>query len=93
MSRTDAVSRTLDRAMRHRLTLCGERIEAQQQRLRAVGYESVLARGFSVTRRKKGRRVLRSVGDLRDCDRVVTQLADGEFESEVVNRTQLELFG
>ena len=78
--------------MRHRLSLLHERFQSQEARLKAVSHESVLARGFSVTRTKKGRKVVRSVRDVRDRERVVTQVSDGEFESEVVNLNQLELF-
>ena len=35
---------------------------------------------------------LRFVRDLDDRDRIVTELADGEFEADVVNLKQLELF-
>jgi len=77
---------------RHFCALAAERVHRQEQRLAAMGYESVLRRGFSITRMKKGRRVLRSPEGLKDGQRVVTQLADGEIESQVINLNQLELF-
>ena len=58
----------------------------------AMGYKSVLNRGFSITRTKRGRQVVRSPKQLQDRQRVLTELAEGELESEVVNLTQLELF-
>jgi exodeoxyribonuclease VII large subunit len=79
-------------SLRHRLQLMSARLEAASGRLAAVSHTSVLARGFSVTRTKKGRKVVRSLNDLSDGVRVMTRLADGEFESEVVNLDQLELF-
>jgi hypothetical protein len=36
--------------------------------------------------------VVRSVRDLEDRQRLVTELADGAFDSEVINLEQLELF-
>ena len=69
-----------------------ERIGGQEQRLGAMSYKSVLNRGFSITRTKKGGRVIRSTDQLKDRQRVVTELVDSEFESEVVNLSQLELF-
>jgi hypothetical protein len=36
--------------------------------------------------------VVRSVSQLRDRQRIVTEVADGHFESDVVNLRQLELF-
>ncbi len=47
---------------------------------------------LTITRSKKGRGVVRSVRDLDDRQRIVTELADGEFEADVVNLKQLELF-
>ncbi|MFQ5512750.1 MAG: exodeoxyribonuclease VII large subunit, partial [Candidatus Krumholzibacteriia bacterium] len=60
--------------------------------LAAMSYKSVLGRGFSITRRKKGRDVVRSVGQVYDGDTIITQLRDGEFESQVRNLRQWELF-
>ena len=84
---------TLSAAMAHRIQLHRERLRRQEDRLAAMGYHSVLSRGFSITRVKKGRSVVRSVRQLKDGQRVVTQIQDGEFESEVINLNQLELFG
>jgi exodeoxyribonuclease VII large subunit len=86
------VDRSVSTAAQHRLHMAREGVYGRDRRLRAVGYESVLGRGFSVTRTKKGRCVVRSIEQLSDRDRVVTQVADGEFESQVVNLNQLELF-
>ncbi|MEK6799015.1 MAG: exodeoxyribonuclease VII large subunit [Planctomycetota bacterium] len=83
---------TLSRLMGHRLTLLAQRVQSLQDLLGAVSHESVLARGFSITRIKKDRSVLRSVTNLADRLRIVTQLADGEFESEALNVRQKELF-
>ncbi len=90
--RLDRYARSVPSVMRHGLALLSERVRGQERRLRAIGYESVLRRGFSVTRTKKGGRVVRSIEQLSDRDRIVTRIADGELESEVINRHQLELF-
>ena len=79
-------------AIRHRLSLLHERVRRKEDLLTALSYKSVLGRGFSVTRLKKGRRIIRSAGQLKDRDRIVTELADGDVESDVVNLDQLELF-
>lgn len=92
---TDGVDRTagaLAAAMRRRLALLVSRVLQQEEVLSAMSYRSVLNRGYSITRTKKGRRVVRSSGDVRDGQRVVTELGDGEFESQVINLNQLELF-
>lgn len=88
----------------------GQRLRTDKARLNALGtllsavsHERVLARGFSITRIRKGRRLVRSVEDITNRDRIVTQLADGEIESDVVSgrgpkkpgsvgRQQLDLF-
>ena len=79
-------------ALRHRVALLDERVGRQEELLAALSYRSVLGRGFSITRIKKGRKLVRSIGQLDDRQRITTELADGEFEADVVNLRQLELF-
>jgi len=83
----------LPNGTRNRIEFLAERLRAQEQLLGAVSHRSVLARGFSITRVKKGRKIVRSVGELSDGQRLLTQLSDGEFESETRNIKQRELFG
>ncbi|MCH9003587.1 MAG: hypothetical protein IIC02_13535, partial [Planctomycetes bacterium] len=87
-----AAADVLPVAMRHKMTVWHESLRRGEDLLTAMSYRSVLGRGFSITRSKKGRRVVRSVRDLDDRQRIVTELADGEFEADVVNLKQLELF-
>ena len=68
-------------------------LEATEGRLQALSYKGVLGRGFSITRTKTGRKVVRSAADLSDDQVVLTELSDGEVESRIINRKQLELFG
>ncbi len=91
--RVDRLARSLPLLMRRHLSMLAEQLRSQEGRLRAESHESVLARGYCVTRSRKGRKVVRSIKQVRDRDRLITQVADGEFESEVVNLRQLELFG
>ena len=79
-------------AMRRRLATLTTSLQSQESLLNAVGHKSVLARGYSITRTKQGRRLIRRLDQLGDRQRIVTQLADGEFESETVNIRQMELF-
>lgn len=90
--RIEAAGSDLDAAAQRRLKSLAERISTQTALLSAVSHERVLARGFSITRTKKGRRILRSVAEVADGDRLVTEVADGEFESQAVNNQQRELF-
>ncbi len=88
----DRLGSSVQEGMAHRLELLVARIAAQETLLGAVSHRSVLARGFSITRTKKGRTIVRSASDVRDGQRLLTQLADGEFESETRNIEQRELF-
>lgn len=90
--RTDRIARALVTGMRHRLTLSRTRLDAGESQLGAVSHRGVLARGFSVTRLKKARTVVRSLHDVQDGVRIITETADGTFESEVCNQRQMELF-
>jgi len=78
--------------MRHQIAFRVESVRRLEERLAAMGHQSVLDRGFSITRIKRGRKVVRSADQVKDRQRLVTQVSDGEFESEVLNVSQLELF-
>lgn len=88
----DRIERTLPQAVRLRLDLLTEQLRGRQERISALSYRSVLGRGFSITRAKRGGRVVRSLQEIRDGDRLWTELSDGRFESEVVSLRQLGLF-
>lgn len=68
------------------------RLESGEKRLEALNPHGVLSRGYSMTWKADRRSLVRRVRDVADRERVVTAVADGEFESEVVNLRQLELF-
>ena len=83
---------SLPTALAQRLTLLNQRLASQETLLAAVSHQNVMARGFSITRLKKGRKIVRSVAELTDRQRLVTQVSDGEFESEARNIEQMDLF-
>ena len=85
-------AKSLPAAIRGRLAIASRQVLSFEELLAAMSHKSVLGRGFAITRRRRGRKIVRSLGQLKDGERVVTELADGEFESEVVNLRQLELF-
>ncbi len=86
--------------VRHRLATAMEatrraasrRIDALDALLAALSHRSVLQRGFSITRLKRGRAIVRSRDQVHDGDRLITELGDGQIESEVRNTRQLDLF-
>ena len=90
--RLEALARRTRLGIRQRFGLSAEQLHAQAGKLEALSYRSVLGRGFSITRLKQRHKLVRSVADLRDGARIITEMTDGEVESEVVNLTQLELF-
>lgn len=67
-------------------------LRASGELLEACGPRRVLARGYSITRDARTRAVLRSVAGIRDGQRVVTELADGEFRSAAEDPRQPGLF-
>jgi exodeoxyribonuclease VII large subunit len=90
--RAASQERRLFSATIHRLALAAERLGAVAGKLQATSYRTTLARGFSITRLKRGRQVVRDVRSLRDGVRLLTETASGEVESQVVNAEQWELF-
>ncbi len=91
-----AMGRVLERfaavSPAHRLELVAEKVDALATRLDAMSHKRTLRRGFSITRRKKGRDVVRTPDGLADGETVVTETAEGLFESRVINRQQREMF-
>ncbi len=61
-------------------------------RLLAIGPEQVLARGYSITTRRKTGEVVRSASQVRGGDRLVIRLADGQIESTADDPRQPTLF-
>ena len=55
-----------------------ERLGGVGARLQALGHKSTLARGFSITRVKKGGRLVRNCQGLREGERLVTEVYDGD---------------
>ncbi|MCC7290786.1 MAG: exodeoxyribonuclease VII large subunit [Phycisphaerales bacterium] len=90
--RTDYLHHLLKRGMTAAGARRIQRVAALEQLLAALSYRSVLGRGYTITRLKRGREVVRDADRLRDGDRIITEFRDGETESQVVNRTQRELF-
>ncbi len=69
-----------------------EKVESLAARLDAMSHKATLRRGFSITRLKRGWKLVRSTEGLRDGEAIVTETADGSFESRVMNLKQQELF-
>lgn len=90
---------TLNRELRHFSRLIGHRLhmavyglQSLQTRLEASSYRQTLARGFSITRTRRGRRIITAPEQVRPGDLIVTETAGGEFESRVEDSRQPRLF-
>ncbi|HWL92074.1 MAG TPA: exodeoxyribonuclease VII large subunit, partial [Phycisphaerae bacterium] len=82
----------LDRAMSRYFQDQTGILASLDARLRASGYEQVLRRGFTITRRVRDGQVIRSAVETRPDDFVLTQTADGQFRSRVVDELPSEIF-
>ncbi|MBN1341219.1 MAG: exodeoxyribonuclease VII large subunit [Phycisphaerae bacterium] len=82
----------LDRATTDRRRQILRELENLAVRLQASGHEAILRRGFSITRLRRGNRIVTDPSQVRSGDRVTTETAGGPFDSRVVDREQLDLF-
>ncbi len=76
----------------YRLERVKDLVSSIEKRLESTSYTNTLRRGFSITRVKMGRSVVREAGVVKDGDVLITETADGDFESRVINKRQKELF-
>lgn len=79
---------TLHRTLAH----CRRLLRARMEAVAACDPKHVLRRGYSVTRDARTRRIIRSIEQIRDKMRVITELADGEFRSTADDPRQPGLF-
>ena len=84
--------RRLEMAARSRLARAAAMLEARREVLAACDPQRVLERGFTLTREARTKKVIRSIAEIRDGTRILTQTADGEFTSTAENPRQKRLF-
>jgi exodeoxyribonuclease VII large subunit len=82
----------LQRAMETQLEKRLQRIAGMSNQLEALSPQRVLERGYTVTRMKKSGVIVRSAGQLKEGDHVITRFGDGEVESTVEDAMQPKLF-
>jgi exodeoxyribonuclease VII large subunit len=73
----------LDELVKANLQNCKSRVSVLESRLRLLGPEQVLARGYSITMDAGTGKVLRDAKDVRAGQRLKTRLKKGEILSEV----------
>jgi exodeoxyribonuclease VII large subunit len=81
----DFVRRGLS-ALRHRITLDGERIKGFEHRIESLNPMGVLNRGYAVVTRKLDGSLLYKTNQAHPDDEVSIHVSDGQFDATVINR-------
>lgn len=85
-------ARELAAAVRNRQRRAASDLHERERVLSAIDPRRVLARGYSITRDARTRRVIRSVREIRDHQALLTELADGTVRSTAEDPRQPGLF-
>jgi exodeoxyribonuclease VII large subunit len=88
----DQVRRRMGTTLRQKVAHGKGLLEARMEAVAACDPKRVLGRGYSVTRVAATRRVIRSLAQVKDRLRIITELADGEFSSTAQDPQQPGLF-
>lgn len=81
--RMTQLARHLDRATAHRLQITHTLLETLETRLKASSYQQTLARGFTITRAQKDRRIITRSDEVTPGEQITTETAQGAFTSQV----------
>lgn len=73
----------IERALANRFAEQGRKLESQHQRLVALSPESVLTRGYSITRDAASGAILRSAAEAAVQQKVTIQLGSGKLAGRV----------
>ncbi|KAA1152702.1 exodeoxyribonuclease VII large subunit [Pseudoalteromonas sp. FUC4] len=73
----------LNQAIQQQLQQANNSLALQASKLDSVSPLNVLARGYSITKTQQGK-VVKSVGQIKTGDVMITELADGSVESQVI---------
>ena len=84
--------RRLAADIRAHLRRCYQTMAARLEAVSARHPKHVLARGYSITREARSRRIVRSIEDIRDNMRVLIEVTDGEFRATADDPRQQQLF-
>ena len=79
--RLDELSRRGNSAQFHRLQLAAERLNGLENQLTALNPMAVLGRGYAVV--TKNKKVISSVTQVKEADRLKVRVKDGEFNARV----------
>jgi exodeoxyribonuclease VII large subunit len=90
--RLDELDQQSLRAIRRRLERQHDQLVAIASRAEALSPLAVLGRGYSMTMREQDGELVRSAADVRVGERIITRVAKGQIESEVVSDSAHILF-
>jgi exodeoxyribonuclease VII large subunit len=85
--KVDEMARRMESAIRHRLEISFLRIQAQDQRLKALNPLEVLRRGFAVVNRSDNGQLVHSLNQVKNGDNLQVRVMDGTL-GVVVNQKQ-----
>lgn len=88
----DAAQNRLHRTTAHYCRARALQLDALARQLEGISPQSVLRRGYTITTRKNGILPLRSSGQIKPGDKLLTRFVDGQIESVVDDSRQLSLF-
>ena len=88
----DTIAQKLELTTNFRLLSINEKLDTFELRLRSSNPQSLLERGYSITRVKSTGEVLMRADQVVGGERLVTQLSEGEIESIASDPKQPELF-
>lgn len=80
--RTELIAHRMKQTIAHRLERLSDKVRSNEQSLRTLGPDGVLARGFSYTMDASGA-VVTDASQLKTGDKLVTRLANGSVASRV----------
>jgi exonuclease VII large subunit len=88
----NAAQNRLQRSTAQNFQARARQLDSLARQLEGISAQSVLRRGFTITTRKNGGLPLRSAGEIKPGDKLLTRFADGQIESTALDSRQLSLF-
>lgn len=86
--RIDEISERIQRGFRQRLSQAQQRLSNMVGQLESLSPLNVLRRGYSLTRRETDHQVIRTTKDVNLGETLITELAEGQILSKVLNKKQ-----
>jgi exodeoxyribonuclease VII large subunit len=90
--RLDGLATRISPSLQRFLQSTRQKMDDWQARLEAISYRRTLARGFTITRSHRDGKLLTHPKMVTPGERIVTETADGSFESQALDREQGKLF-